>query len=627
MASRLPTGLFLAASLALTPLNAHSANWQPQQIMALTTESCQAWDQETGFKSGATFEATEQSDIEIRGKKIGTRYRLQLDNLTLVELGIIDRAGPQTQFISTVYEATGKASLFISLNSDCGLRVARQIVYNDQDQALMVVTLDSELAIAGEPDWLNPPLEFIDRNTGDLSGQTADVKLPPLRVGMVDSGINYRLDEINRRLARNSEGELIGYDFWDMDQLPYDAHPLRSEFFVQRHGTRTASLLLDEAPGIELVPYRYPRPDMSRMRALVEHANRHQVDIIGMPLGGNRAEEWHAFEKAARAHPHILFVVSAGNNGRDIDDEPVYPAVLNLDNMIVVTSADDFVRPAERTNWGVKSVDYLIPAENISLLDYSGRHIKASGSSYAVSRMTALAANLKMEHRQWTATDIKTELLKRYSNKQTQNWVSSGYIADPLAGNPVLKEAYSALKINPSNTPSNLRLWLDILVLDPVWQHDRVEQSVQSAFQILAQCGIGIGKITIHSINGDDYLRDLSTGGARTLLEAAGSKNINVAFARDTRMLEPFTGEGFGLGNTRARPWLTNSVWLMPDIGDAGKGLAHELFHVIANSGEHVEETGNLMQSRTQPDSLLLTEAQCQQAKTQGVANQLLQNE
>lgn len=624
--SRLSTGLLIAVGLALPRLDALADEEQARQIMALTVESCQTWGKTGEFDAGTSFVAVDQSAIELDGRRIGTNYRFELNSQTLLELGIIDRAGPRTQFISTVYNSAGKAFLFISLYSDCRLRIAKQIVFNDQDQSLMVVSLDSDFAFTDQRDWLNPPLEFIGRGTDDLSTQVVDTNQPPLRVAMVDSGINYRLDEINRRLARDSKGNLIGYDFWDMDELPYDAHPLRSEFFIQRHGTRTASLLLREAPGIELVPYRYPRPDMSRMQALVKHADKYQVAIVGMPLGSNRAGEWLAFEQAAVSHPHILFVVSAGNNGRDIDDQPVYPAALDLDNILVVTSADDFVQPAERTNWGTRSVDYLIPAENVRILDYSGQQINASGSSYAVSRMTALAAKLKMEHQQWTAAEIKIELRKRYSNEHARRWVSSGYIADPLAGNPVLKENFPALDITASETDPGWQLSLNILVLDPVWTHSRIERSVQLAYQILAQCGIGSGNIEIHTINADDYLRDLSTGSARTLLEAAGSRNLSVVFARDTRMMEPFTGEAFGPGNTRSRPWLKNSVWLMPDVGKGGKALAHELFHVIANSGEHVEVTGNLMQSRTLPDNLHLTAAQCRQARDQGSANQILQN-
>ena len=125
----------------------------------------------------------------------------------------------------------------------------------------------------------------------------------------------------------------------------------------------------------------------------------------------------------------------------------------------------------------------------------------------------------------------------------------------------------------------------------------------------------------------EDYLRDLSTGSARTLLRSRRhARQVRVVFARDTRMHAAFDGEAFGLGNTRMRPWLTPSVWLMLGVDDPGVALAHELYHVIANSGEHIEGIANLMQGRTRPESQQLTPAQCRLAQVNGVANRLLQD-
>ena len=83
----------------------------------------------------------------------------------------------------------------------------------------------------------------------------------------MDSGVNYLLPAIASRLARDADGAALGYDWWDMDPRPLDQDPSRSAFFPRRHGTRTASLLLEEAPLARLIPYRYPRADMSRMAA------------------------------------------------------------------------------------------------------------------------------------------------------------------------------------------------------------------------------------------------------------------------------------------------------------------------------------------------------------------------
>lgn len=614
----------LGAGLLLFSVSALANSWSPQKLMQFTRQTCEGWEASGEVAAGFTTSPGIQSDVLFRGAVIGTRLRISVEQEALVELEVINRTGGATRFVSSHFNAFGDPLLLLSVDSGCELQVARKINYSPKGQAINVVSLDAEMLSKGEPDWLNPVLEFLPRDDIEPLKHPGDAI--PIRVAMVDSGVNYQLPEINLRLARDSDGRLIGYDFWDMDSMPYDAHPVNSGFFVQRHGTRTASLLLREAAGIELVPYRYPRPDMSRMQALIEHAVENQVAIIGMPLGSNRLEDWGLFERAARAHPQMLFVVSAGNNGRDIDDRPVYPASLDLDNMIVVTSADDFPRPAERTNWGRISVDYLVPAELLSTLDYSGSETRVSGSSYAVSRVTALAARLKMAHPQWNATDISLELRKRFRDERVFDWVSIGYIADPLAGNPVVRRALPDPNINALEVLDGLRLSLDILVLDTRWSQSRIESALRQAYEILKQCAIVAGDVTIQAVDGDDYLRDLSTGSAKTLLEAVGSDRTTVVFARDTRMQDAYDGEAFGLGNTRRRPWLTNSVWLMLDVDDAGIALAHELYHVLANSGDHVEGSANLMQARTKPESLELTAAQCSRARDNGVVNLLLQN-
>jgi hypothetical protein len=582
---------FIFIGLLLISDTIMANEWQPQRLLEFATATCQDWEDTAEPAPGFATGSIVKSEIKFRETIVGTRHRIEVDNDALVELDVIERTGQPPRFVSSLFGEFGDPLVLLSLSADCSLQVARKINYTGQGQATDIVTLDTELEPKGESDWLNPPLEFIEPIPAKPLKHPADDT--PIRVGMVDSGVNYRLPEINRRLARDTDGQLIGYDFWDMDNLPYDAHPVNSGFFLQRHGTRTASLLLREAPAVELVPYRYPRPDMSRMQALVEHAADNQVTILGMPLGSNRLEDWGGFERVARAHPQMLFIVSAGNDGRDIDERPVYPAALDLDNVIVVTSADDFVQPAERTNWGRVSVDYLVPAERVAALDYSGSETRVSGSSYAVSRVTALVARLKMAHPQWNAADIAAELRNRYGNSSpgARDWVSTGYIADPLAGATVIKQALPSLELGPPQTGTGFRLPLDILVLDSRWSHQQVEQAVQQAYKILAQCSIIAGEVSIHAVDGEDYLRDLSTGSARTLFQAVGTGQVRVVFARDTRMQAAF-----------------------------------ELYHVIANSGEHVEGVANLMQGRTRPESQQLVPDQCRLAQANGVANRLLQD-
>jgi len=246
----------------------------------------------------------DENEIVVRGTLLGKEYNYRSEALD-IKFEVIEPPGrPRRSALTTSTNNGGvsKPALRLVLSHECELTQAQRISYNG-NTATYVESLDNSLSPIEEKIWLNPPLP---KNAGRSGG---------LKVALIDSGVNYTLPEIADALAVDEKGKLIGYDFWDQDGTPYDANPARSPFFVQRHGTRTASILIREAPDIALVPYRYPRPDMTRMTQLIEHAASHSVRIIGMPLGSNDYKEWLAFGEAAEAHPQILFIVSAGNNG------------------------------------------------------------------------------------------------------------------------------------------------------------------------------------------------------------------------------------------------------------------------------------------------------------------------
>ncbi|MCB1387679.1 MAG: S8 family serine peptidase, partial [Rhodobacteraceae bacterium] len=58
------------------------------------------------------------------------------------------------------------------------------------------------------------------------------------------------------------------------------------------------------------------------------------------------------------------------------------------------------------SNWGAESVDLMVPAERIELTDHRGATVSASGSSYAVPRVAALAARLLERHPDWKVADL-----------------------------------------------------------------------------------------------------------------------------------------------------------------------------------------------------------------------------
>jgi hypothetical protein len=77
-----------------------------------------------------------------------------------------------------------------------------------------------------------------------------------------------------------------------------------------------------------------------------------------------------------------------------------------------------------------------------------------------------------------------------------------------------------------------------------------------------------------------------------------------------------FEAEAFGPGNTATRPWLQDSVWIAYGSRDLPVTIAHELFHVLSNTGGHAPSPQNLMSAESSLENTELTPAQCSLAKS-----------
>ena len=245
-----------------------------------------------------------------------------------------------------------------------------------------------------------------------------DPPVPPgkdpggVAVALVDTGVNYTLPEISNRLARSPDGEILGFDFQDNDRLPFDLEPGAGAAAPRRHGTLVASILIREAPHIRLIPYRFAAKRFETFAEIVNAIASGPARIVAMPLGGYRRQDWLAFREAAKAHPELLFILSAGNDGRNIDERPVYPASFEIENALIVTSTNSFGRLPPESNWGTKYVDVSTPGERIKALDHDGMRTRVSGSSFAVPRIAALAARLKARNPKYNALQLKEAMLE-----------------------------------------------------------------------------------------------------------------------------------------------------------------------------------------------------------------------
>ncbi|TNF92025.1 MAG: hypothetical protein EP297_14240 [Gammaproteobacteria bacterium] len=554
------------------------------------------------------FQLISNEPMRTRGRTIGRRYLYHVRPLGKLQIETISLDTKPLSYRISLFNDSGKPALFTAIDSQCRIQLARKIMYED-DTAISLLHLDNGLAVTTRTDPVNPEVPA-GKDPGGV------------RIGIIDSGVNYLLPEIHQRMARNADGEIIGYDYWDLDEQPFDSNPAKSEFFPQRHGTRTASLLLREAPAASLVPYRYPRPDTTRFTDLINHAARNRVRIIAMPLGSKDRDEWLPFYHSARAHPEILFIISSGNNGVNIDEHPIYPAAFNLDNLITVSAADEIPVPAAMTNWGKNSTDLLLPADRQFTTDFDGREKMVSGTSYAVSRIAALAARIAQQHEDWSTIQIKQHIISMADPNHSSQYTAYGLINDPLIDTAIVTHVSSERLHSEISNNNSTKLELHVVLLEESgWTTQQAHEAIIQAQKIYSQCNIDL-EVTLGRYSVPDYLLDFHSLSSRTLIDKINIVTPTIFLVRDTRRLEAFGGEAFGKANTRKIPWLENTAWLITHQKDIGIIFAHELFHILVDNGDHNDEPSNLMNEDTYPNNTVITPAQCEQISTSRLFSQ-----
>jgi hypothetical protein len=175
--------------------------------------------------------------------------------------------------------------------------------------------------------------------------------------------------------------------------------------------------------------------------------------------------------------------------------------------------------------------------------------------------------------------------------------------------------------------PATHRLQLELFTFrDTPWEPERILQAVRETAAIFAQCGVWLERAELTSLEGGDpRLRDLATPLSRELVRRMRPAKPAVFFVRDTRHQPVFDAEAFGRDNTVTRPELAGTVWITAHIRDLPIALAHELAHVLMDSGAHSDEPGNLMREETAPGATRLTSEQCERIVAKGTGNGYLQ--
>ena len=263
-------------------------------------------------------------------------------------------------------------------------------------------------------------------NTGQTSGTIdADIDAPEawdvttggssVVIAVLDTGVDYNHDDLRPNMWTNP-GEIPGNgidddhngyidDVYGIDAIAGSGDPMDDH----GHGTHCAGIIAakgDNGLGLSGVCWT------ARIMALkflaadgegfysdaiegIEYALRKGAQIINASWGGDDSSTaLYDAIKAAR-DAGVLFVTAAGNNGRNIDDLPFYPASFNLDNIIAVAATDSRDSLAGFSNYGTSTVDVAAPGVSILSTSRGNGYGFMSGTSMAAPHVSGLAALIK----------------------------------------------------------------------------------------------------------------------------------------------------------------------------------------------------------------------------------------
>lgn len=236
----------------------------------------------------------------------------------------------------------------------------------------------------------------------------ADPKVPPGRdpggvaVAIIGSGLDYRKADVAARLARDGEGELVGWDFVDEDRTP----------FAAEGGVDPVVAIVLVGSDARLVPVRVSAGSERQVAQALRLLDETPARVALLVADPGNPIAWSNLATAARQLTRLLIVVPARLVARDARRTPARDDVAGL---LVVSAAAS--RPgadlAVEADTGQANADAIAAG-------------KTHADDVAAAEIAGLAARLIAKETTETGDAMRTRLLGLATQRPDGSKVISG---------------------------------------------------------------------------------------------------------------------------------------------------------------------------------------------------------
>ncbi len=220
------------------------------------------------------------------------------------------------------------------------------------------------------------------------------------------------------------------------------------------------------------------------------------------------------FRRMAEEHPGVLFVCSAGNNGRSLDGSRRFPSGMPLPNIITVGALDNDGATAEYSNMASANYEVTLAApgtQAIVGLKPDGGVFRANGTSFSAPKVAAAAAVLRSIDPDLSAGQIKDILVATardgVATRSTEPDATSKLIGQEVGGRILALDRAVFKVINDSRAKRGLEPLTEeelegMGAIDAVAiiEGDPTEMTVRGIVKGVGEKGTGV-KIDVWSTN------------------------------------------------------------------------------------------------------------------------------